>query len=182
MFKVYRCQVCGEVYLGSDKPEECPYCGAHQNYLKAVEEEEFNRLNLPVSEISEESKEDIKKAVELEVDNYLFYSCAADRTEDEDTAETFERLAKLEMEHAKALVDLGGYDGSLIEEKEKELSQPDCSSQVASNFEQSHEREGRAIKEYSKFAKRASEPVIKKFFAALVTIERDHLQLSERKS
>lgn len=181
MFKVYRCQVCGEVYLGSDKPKECPYCGAHQNYLKATEAEEYSRLDLPSSEISNKSQEDIREAIELEVDNYLFYSCAADRTEDENIAETFERLAKVEMEHAKALADLGGHDRSTIEDKEAELSQSGCESNIEANFKQSHEREARAIEEYSKFAKRASEPVVKKFFAALVAIERDHLQLSERK-
>jgi len=30
---VYRCRVCGEVYIGEAKPKSCPFCGAHEAYF-----------------------------------------------------------------------------------------------------------------------------------------------------
>lgn len=180
MFGAYRCEICGEVYLGSEKPEQCPYCGAHQNFLKSLQREDYSRISVFEPDITEESLEDIKTAIGLEVENYLFYNCAASKTENENKAETFERLAKVEMEHAKALADLGRLDRSIIEDKKEELPEPECSEDYVENFEKSHEVENRAIEEYAKFARNASETQIKKFFAALVTIERDHLKLSKR--
>lgn len=180
MFGAYRCEICGEVYLGSEKPEECPFCGAHQNFVKALGKEDYSRVKVIEPKITEESLKDIKEAIELEVENYLFYDCAASKTEEKDKAETFERLSKVEMEHAKALADLGRLNRDIIEKKKNELAQPDCSEDYVKNFQKSHEVEDRAIKEYSKFAKKAPETQIKKFFAALVSIERDHLRLSKQ--
>ncbi|MFP4116185.1 MAG: rubredoxin-like domain-containing protein [Candidatus Aenigmatarchaeota archaeon] len=44
MYKACRCEVCGEVYLGSEKPEACPFCGAHKPHLEVVEPDEFKAM------------------------------------------------------------------------------------------------------------------------------------------
>ena len=32
--KTYICEICGDAYLGADKPSECPFCGVNGNYIK----------------------------------------------------------------------------------------------------------------------------------------------------
>ena len=102
MFVAYRCEICGETYLGYSKPENCPYCGAHQEYLKKMEN--YDRV-MP-EEISDESRDNVQKAIDLEIDNAKFYACAARETDDELEAAVFKRLGKIEAEHAEALAEV----------------------------------------------------------------------------
>lgn len=171
MFEAFRCEVCGETYLGYSKPENCPYCGAHQEYLKRLEE--YERI-MP-DEISEKSHENVLKAIDLEIGNAKFYACAARKTENDLDAAVFKRLKKIEAEHAEALAEI-------IDVPEKEIpTYEECSKEALENYKQSHEREERAIRKYSQFASEAKNSEIKELFEALVEIEQDHLDLSERK-
>lgn len=172
MYQAYRCEVCGEVYLGSEKPDECPFCGAHKQFLKAVDMEEVELLR--VDNISDRSMENIRAAMDLEVDNASFYFTAASEVENEDISETFERLGKVEEEHASALAKLGDIE-------RKDLPDVEVSSDPIENFEKSHRREERAINAYSNFVSEAPESEVEKFFEALVDIEGDHLTFSQRK-
>lgn len=171
IFEAFRCEVCGETYLGYSKPENCPYCGAHKEYLKKLED--YERLN--TEDISEETRKNILKAIDLEIDNAKFYACAAQKTKDEREAAIFKRLGKIEAEHAEALAEV-------IDIPEKEIPSYDkCSEEAINNYQEAHQREERAIKSYSQFASEAEEPIIEELFRAIVEIEKDHLDLSERK-
>lgn len=173
VYKAYRCRICGEVYLGTDRPKECPYCGAHIEYLKSLKNEEFTRLE--PDQWTDKSLDNVKRAIELEVDNAKFYYCSAEKTDDENDAEIFERLGEIEEQHAKALADTAGIP------REDVPSTDECSQKAKENYRDSHEREQRAIKSYGKFAREAEEPEAEKFFRALVEIETDHLKLSKRR-
>lgn len=171
MFTAFRCEICGETYLGSSQPENCPYCGARKRYLKKMEN--YNRV-MP-SEVSGKSQENVRKAIGLEIDNAKFYDCAAKKTKKESEATVFKRLKKIEAEHAELLA-------KILDIPEKELPKYEsCSSNAQENYQEAHKRENRAIKSYSQFAEEAEEPEIKELFQALVDIESDHLNLSERK-
>ncbi|KXB04814.1 hypothetical protein AKJ50_01985 [candidate division MSBL1 archaeon SCGC-AAA382A13] len=171
MLNAFRCEVCGETYLGSSKPENCPYCGAHQKYLKKVED--YKRLK--PEEVSGKSQKNVEKAIELEIDNAKFYDCAARKTEKDSEAAIFKRLKKIEAEHAEALAEV-------IDVEEKEIPTYEaCSENPSENYKEAHGRENRAIKSYSKFASEAKEPKLKKLFQALAEIEKDHLDLSNRR-
>ncbi|KXA94447.1 hypothetical protein AKJ37_04390 [candidate division MSBL1 archaeon SCGC-AAA259I09] len=172
MFAAFRCEICGETYLGYSKPENCPYCGAHEEYLKSLE----NYERVMPKKVTDESHENVLKAIDLEIDNAKFYACAARETEDELEAAVFKRLGKIEAEHAEALAEV-------IDVPEKDIpSYEECSTDSLENYREAHEREERAIKAYSKFASEAKEPEIKELFEAIVEIEKDHLALSERKT
>ena len=56
MFNAYRCEICGETYIGSEKPANCPFCGAHKPYLKELDEFEL----LKPGKVSEKSRENIQ--------------------------------------------------------------------------------------------------------------------------
>jgi len=171
MFDVYKCRVCGETSLMNGKPGNCPFCGADREYI--VKKENYNRL-MPDS-ISETSRENIKSAIKLEINNSKFYSCASRKTGDEFESSTFKRLGKIEAEHAEALAEL-------IDVEEEDIPKYDeCYKDALKNYEESHKRESRAIEQYKVFADEAKEPEIQEFFNAIVEVEKDHLELSKRK-
>lgn len=172
MFTAFRCEICGETYLGKSKPKTCPYCGAQEEYLKKLEN--FERL-MP-EDISDESRENIEEAIKLEIDNAKFYDCAYRKTEDESEAAIFKRLKKIEAEHAEFLAEI-------IDVPEEEIpSYEECAENAIENYQEAHERENRAIQSYSQFAHDAENSEVKEIFEALVDIETDHLDLSDRKT
>ncbi len=169
MLKVFRCWICGETYLGEEKPTDCPYCGADKEFLKPGEEYE-----LPDVELSERSKKNLEDALELEVDNATFYYCAYNKAEGPRAEGMFKRLAKVEAEHAEAICLFLDIDEPDID---KNLEK--CSEEFSENVKDAHARETRAINHYKKFAEEAEEPRVKELFEALVEIESDHLELHE---
>ncbi|MFO7792778.1 MAG: ferritin family protein [Candidatus Saliniplasma sp.] len=169
MLKVFRCWICGETYLGEERPTDCPYCGADEKFLKFAEDYEE-----PDVELTDVSRENLESALELEVDNATFYYCAYGRAEDTKTEGMFKRLAKVEAEHAEAICDYLD-----IEEPDINKKSEDCSYHLPDNLESAHSREDRAIEHYRKFASEAEEERVKEFFEALVEIETDHLELHE---
>lgn len=169
MLKVFRCWICGETYLGEEKPTDCPYCGADSEFLKPGEEYEY-----PDVKLTPRSKNNLEKALDLEVDNATFYYCAYNRADGEKTIGMFKRLAKVESEHAEAIC-------MFLDREEPDISgkSEGCSYHLPDNLDDAHKREGRAIEHYRKFAEEAEEPRVEEFFEALVEIESDHLELHE---
>jgi hypothetical protein len=48
MTNIYRCNICGEAYIGKLKPSHCPFRGAHVHWLIDAKEyvEILNSLNV----------------------------------------------------------------------------------------------------------------------------------------
>lgn len=42
MYESYRCEVCGEVHFGAQKPLECPFCGASGELVGSVDMDELD--------------------------------------------------------------------------------------------------------------------------------------------
>lgn len=91
MYQAYRCEACGEVYLGDVKPEECPFCGAKKLHLKAMEEEEFEEI-LP--EFQEKAKL-VQDSEELPEISPEFMERLSERAKEEG----FEEAYRLFVEH-----------------------------------------------------------------------------------
>ncbi|MFO8110604.1 MAG: ferritin family protein [Thermoplasmata archaeon] len=167
MLKVYRCWICGETYLGEEPPTDCPYCGADKKFLKPGEEYET-----PDVELTSKSRENLEKALELEVSNATFYYCAYRNADGPRREGMFKRLAKVESEHAEAICLF-----LKIDEPDIPKDSTGCSDQVMENIKDAHARESQAIKHYRQFAEEAEEPRVKELFEALSEIESDHLEL-----
>ena len=166
--KPFRCQICGETYLGSESPGRCPYCGAPgKKLVSAAEYIEYDAI-----EISEESKEASLKAIELEINNAAFYKKCAAEAENQISKAIFKRLAKHEGEHAELLADMLG-----IEEKDlPEVDQlPDTDT---ARFEEAHDHEKKAIDFYLDLAREAPEDRVKEVFSALSDVEQEHLNMA----
>lgn len=171
MLIAYKCRICGETYLGEKKPEDCPYCGADKVYIREIKD--YDRLK--PKKVSKQSEENIKEAIELEIDNAKFYYCASKKTHNNQESAIFKRLGKIEAEHAEALSEL-------LEIEEKEIpSYEECSENATKNYQEAKNREERAIDHYKQFLEEATESELEEFFEALVEIESDHLELSKSK-
>ncbi len=161
-----RCLICGETYLGRIAPDRCPFCGVAGRYIvDAGEYVDHNGMQL-----SEQSQQFIRQAMEIEASNVAFYKCAADCASNEVVKALFKRTGKHEAEHLELLADHLGVD-------EPEIKPEECKNDDATNMQQSHDREDRAVKMYMRFAAEAEEPRIKEIFSAIAGIEQEHYKM-----
>ena len=168
MVKLYRCIICGDAYIGASPPANCPFCGAHMEYIMEAKDAVVN-FDVP---LSAKDRANAEHALKVEISNATFYSCAAGKTDDPEGKVLFKALGKIEAEHAsiwKKILKLA----SLPPGNET------CHTENVGNLKESHARETRAIEFYRKSAAEADHPRIRQLFEALVEIETDHLFLSE---
>ena len=96
MVKLWRCEICGDPYIGETAPDNCPFCGAHKEHIKEAKDA---KVTFDV-ELTEKDKANAEKALQVEVSNAAFYFCAAGKTNDEEGKLLFKILGKVESEHA----------------------------------------------------------------------------------
>ena len=169
--KLFRCRICGDPYLGAAPPSFCPFCGAPEKYMVPAEEY-VDRNDVP--NLSERSRTNLEKALQLEVGNASFYMCASNCAPDPLSQAMFKALSKAESEHASLIC-------KILKVKKPEIK-PDetaCRKDPKANFADSHEREKRAVAFYSASANEATEDRVKEVFNALTEIESYHIALSE---
>ena len=168
MVELFRCEICGDPYIGESAPDNCPFCGAHKQYIKEVKEA---NVNFDV-ELNDTDKANAQHALKVEVSNAVFYFCAAKKTDDAEGKLLFKALGKVEAEHAsiwKKILKLSSVP----------QGNDTCHTSNSENLKESHERETRAIAFYSKAAAESANARVKVLFEALVEIEKDHLLFSE---
>ncbi|HOG09845.1 MAG TPA: ferritin family protein, partial [Smithella sp.] len=159
MVKLYRCIICGDAYIGASPPANCPFCGAHMEYIMEAKDAVVN-FDVP---LSAKDRANAEHALKVEISNATFYSCAAGKTDDPEGKVLFKALGKIEAEHAsiwKKILKLA----SLPPGNET------CHTENVGNLKESHARETRAIEFYRKSAAEADHPRIRQLFEALVEI------------
>ena len=170
MARLWRCEICGDPYIGENPPDNCPFCGAHKRYIKEAMHAE---VNFDV-ELGDKDKANVGRALQVEVSNAAFYFCAAKKTDDPEGRLLFKALAKVESEHASV------WRKVLKLEKAPEGSEQ-CHAANRDNLRESHDRETRAIEFYKKAAAEAGNERVKQIFEAFVEVETDHLKLSRER-
>jgi len=168
--RVFRCRICGDPYIGTEAPLQCPFCGASQRFFIEADDWNPDEFNVSISDIS---RKNLEAALQLELDNAAFYDCAknaAEKAGDNYSFAKFKALMKVEREHASAI-------SKFLKISRPELEKLACNANAQVNTKEGWERENRAIKAYAKFKDEATEPRLKEFFGALVEIETDHLDL-----
>ena len=169
-YKLYKCQICGDPYLGDEAPINCPYCGAKHHFF--VDAREYINKFEQENNFTVEEMDNFKAALEIEIGNASFYKAAAKSSSEDFHKWLFKALMKVESEHAS------------IFSKHLKITKPalfavDASSDGEVNLQESHRREQVAIESYKKFADAAKTPRAKEVFDALVEIEADHLGLED---
>ena len=167
--KVYRCRICGEVYIGKEKPNSCPFCGAHEDYLVLAKEWKLLRSET----LSDITRENLKKALDLEINNTNFYKVASEKSRDVYFSSMFKGLSKVEREHASAICKHLG-----IEKPDSTAGLERATDSDRANIEEANRGEMRAVKFYGQAFNQAPEEEIKEFFKALTEIESDHIALT----
>lgn len=167
--KIYVCNICGEVYLGTAMPPSCPFCGVSPRKLVLAHDWEEENSGII---LSEKSRKNLQDALQLELSNTAFYFCAADKLANKETAKMFKGLAKVEREHASIFRKL------LKLETVPEIKE-DCPADPAECIEQSYQRENRAVAFYSKALAEATEARIREIFESIMNVEKDHIALDE---
>jgi len=170
MVKLWRCFICGDPYIGENPPPNCPFCGAHSEFIKEAKDLE---VTFDV-ELTDKERLNAEYALKVEVSNATFYFCAADETDDSEGKLLFKALAKVEAEHASIWK-------KILRLPEIPKGNETCFKENRRNFSESHAREERAIAFYKKAALESDNARIKQIFEALVEIETDHLFLSEER-
>lgn len=170
MVKLWRCEICGDPYIGESPPSSCPFCGARRSYIREAKEA---KVNFDV-ELDEKDKANAERALQVEVNNAAFYFCAAEKTDDDEGKLLFKALGKVEAEHASVWKKILKLD------KVPQGSEQ-CHTSNKENLEESHARETRAIEFYEKAAADSENERVKQIFEAFVEVENDHLELSEER-
>lgn len=170
MVKLWRCEICGDPYIGDEAPANCPFCGAKRKYIKEFKDAE---VNFDV-ELNEKDKANAEHALQVEISNAAFYFCAAEKTDDEEGKKLFKALGKVEAEHATVWQ-------KILKLSEIKRGNDACFTANKENLEESHKRETRAIEFYKKAAGESENQRVKEIFEVFVEVETDHLQLSEER-
>ena len=84
-----------------EAPSNCPYCGAKAKYL--VPPEQWVDENLTITDLSDVSRRNLERALQLEVDNTPFYRDASAKASTMKLQGVFKGLAKVENEHATVI-------------------------------------------------------------------------------
>ena len=172
MVQVFRCKICGEAYVGNSKPTHCPFCGAHVKWL--VDAKEYEEPKIP--ELTEVSKKNLEFAYDLEVNAAKIYHCMRKRSKDEFIVGMMKALSKVELEHAELIGKLLGKDPGCGIELNKDL----CTEDREESLKKTAELEANAIAHYKNFLEEATEQRVKDIFEALIDVEQDHLDLTEK--
>jgi rubrerythrin len=167
---MYRCRICGETHLGSERPSHCPFCGAHAEFIVDTTDYPEHINDVQVTEVE---RDDLLQAIELERGNTRFYLGMGDlKADNPKLASAYKRLGRVEAEHCSLFCKLAGVT------KPADLTDPDqVSADWCANIEESLAREQRASRFYAEASTRTTNERIKEVFAAVSEVEADHIEL-----
>jgi len=166
---MYRCRICGETHLGSEKPSHCPFCGAHGELIVLAPDFPAGINDVQLTEVEHA---DLLEAIELERSNTRFYLAMAAHHDNDTLSSAYKRLARIEAEHCSVFSKLAGVA------KPADLTEPaEASDDWCVNIDESLARERRASRFYAQVVERATDPRIVEVFAAVSVIESDHIDL-----
>lgn len=166
--KLWRCRICAEPYIGYERPANCPFCGAHTEWIIPAEEWKY----ADDIELSLKSRKNMEEALKIEISNASFYLCVSKASKDPFIQGMFKILSRIEKEHAHLHARILKAPKPVIE-----LDTNKCSATDKNSVKESLQREIDAVAHYGKFLGEATEPRLKEVFKALVDVEGDHIHL-----
>jgi rubrerythrin len=166
--KTYICEICGDAYIGEERPSECPFCGSRRPFIK--DGNEAKPITIQPEELSEISKKNLEKTLDLEMHANAIYLCMAGKAKTYEVKAMYKRLAKVELEHANIAC-------KLMKISLPEALTESCNDEDVENFAETIKLEENATSLYVRFTKEAAEKNIRIFFTALSQVEADHIKL-----
>lgn len=169
--KVFRCAICGEVYLGAKAPSRCPYCGVDSEHLIDTRDYDVNTNDI---EVTDSEREDIVKAIALEVHDSRWYITMSKRDKDSALGSAFKRLSKVEQEHCELFCKL-----IKVDEPENLTDEIEGVEEWCGDIVKAIEAEGGAAKYYREVSERATNERVREVFAAIADVELDHVETNK---
>ncbi len=166
--KLWRCRICLEPLIGYGRPDICPFCGAHGEWMVPAEEWKSQ----DDIKLSPKSRKNVEAALELEKSNTSFYLCVSMASKDPFIQGMFKALARVESEHVGIFSRILGPSAP-----SKGYGEQPCTTIDKGSVRESLEREIKAVASYGKFHGETKESRLKEIFQALVEIEGDHIAL-----
>ena len=157
--KVFRCQICGEPYLGIQRPTNCPFCGSLAKHI--VIASEYQRAEL--GELSEALIKNLEKAREVMVRNAEFNICSAYPMDDPESEALLLALARIENKHADIISDILGMHRPLVEYNPRK-----CHPIYLKNLEEARLRGRSSLAFYKEISKNSEDENVSRIFDALV--------------
>lgn len=174
-YGVWRCLICGEIFLGTEQPSNCPFCGAHMVHIvRPPEGGDPNVADIgnPGGVLTETERNNLDVSIGLENENMTFYALVAKKPGPVEVCGMFKRLSRVEGEHLSLFCKLRGV------KKPGDSPNPvsvECSwSEIAAK---SSRMETNAHTLYTKFARETDKPRLKEVWKALAQVELDHMAL-----
>lgn len=171
--KLYRCEICGDPYLGEKKPANCPFCGAPARFL--VKQKKYSNQVGKIDNLSEVSKKNLEASLNLEVNATKTYLCAMDKSNDDKIKNIFKAFAKHEAEHISLLSKALG-----IQKPSADAQPQSCKDNDPENLALTADLEENATKLYGKFLSEAVESRVQEIFIALIDVESEHLKIANK--
>jgi rubrerythrin len=148
-----------------------------------------------MNQTQDDIREVLRKAYQIEVDGYTFYSMAAEQATKEPVQELFDKLARDEVQHKAYLKSvMGSYDDRGVEAFNVHRRDPDLKAFASTIFtetfrQQAHGAdfelgvlsvgmtlESNAIRYFDGAAEHADEREVREFYRFLADWEREHLE------
>jgi len=165
MIKLFVCKICGEPYLGGEKPSECAFCGAATNYIGIAEDYSV----LWGVELSDQEKQDMEKTLGLEVNATAYYTDVFSKhPKYSKYNRLYKQLMRVEKEHAEVAAKFLGIE---LPEFKGESSR----GSIEEDLKRTVELETDATALYKKFTQNATNEKVKLFFSALAGVEQGHI-------
>ena len=165
---IFRCKLCSEVILAEHKSSNCPFCGAHDEYI--VRSREWKDEN-NIGDLSKISKENLEKAMELELENAKFYRCAVSYAQNTENKSIFQSLTKIKTEHVFLI-------SKILKKPKSDIGMQDiCFRLDSENIKNSLKLEEKTKEFYTKAYGQAVEPRVKEIFSGLLETGGDHIEL-----
>jgi rubrerythrin len=144
---------------------------------------------------NEQIREILRRAYQIEVDGYTFYSMVAEQAKKEAVQELFDKLARDEVQHKAYLKDvMGSFEEKGLEAFKINLRDPDLKAFTETIFTEKFKQQAKgaefelgalsigmtletnAIRYFSSAAQQATDADVKEFYEFLADWERSHLE------
>lgn len=166
---IIKCRICTEPLFASEKPTHCPFCGSGQKNLVAATDFEPE----PIAELSDKSRQNLLRAVELAVSNCQFYRGASKVADTPEGEALFSGLARLEGVHVTILSRI------LEQDLPEDLNDTgECSPSHLENLKEGRRREERSLHFYQRFLDESDEERVRMVLEAFLQTETDHVALT----
>jgi rubrerythrin len=166
--KIWRCLICGDTYIGEERPTQCPFCGSSCSNIVASDA-------YPVAindvEITDAERADLLHACELELENATLYTAMGKKGDHNALLPSaYRAFAKVEREHLEVCEKILKTEGP-SEPAHPVVLGATWAEDIAESDAQEHE----ARDFYREAGDRATTPRVRQVFLAISEVENDHI-------